>query len=267
MIRKIYVDGPFGQIHLRLTARVPGVAPLVCLHATAYSSRTFVPLMQMATGRQVIAVDMPGYGESDAPPGPIDIPGYADAVAVAIAELPEAGPVALLGYHTGVYVATELAIRHPALVERLVLIGIPYFQALDLTAWREKLAARHMLVETLDQFDERWDFFITRRAATVSLQRGFENFVDELKGWPNGWWAHEAMFDYDSDTRLPLFAQPTLVLNAGGYLDVPSRIAAGLMQRAEVRDLPDVTGPVLDAAPDRILAEVEPFLALQSRVE
>lgn len=260
MMRKTYVDGPFGQLHARLTAPVAGALPLICLHATAYSSRTFVPLMQTGEARQVIAIDLPGYGESDAPPAPIDIPGYADAVTEAIVALAGEGPVALLGYHTGVYVAAELAIAHPALVDRLILIGIPYFQALDLEVWRTKLAARHTLDQRLDQFQERWAFFITERAPTVSLRRGFENFVDEMKAWPNGWWAHEAMFDYDSDARLPLLSQPTLVLNTGGYLDQPSRIAAGLMQRAEVENLPDIIGPVLDAAPDRVLAAVERFL-------
>jgi len=261
-IRKCYVDGPFGQVHARMTAAVAGTVPLICLHATAYSSRTFVPLMNQAMGaHQVIAIDLPGYGESDAPGTQIDIAAYADAVATAIRALAGPGPVVLLGYHTGVYVGVELAIRHPDLIARLVLIGIPYFQALDLAYWRGKLGARHVLGDTLTQFDERWDFFVTNRARDVSLERGFENFVDELKAWPNGWWAHDAMFAYDSDARLPILNQPVLVLNTAGHLAHPSRVAAALMPCAQVVEMSDVTGPILDAAPDRIVHAAEAFIA------
>ena len=260
-IRKRYVDGPFGQVHARLSPPVAGTMPLVCLHATAYSSRTFVPLMhQAADVRQVIAIDLPGYGESDAPAAQVEIAAYADAVAVAIRALADGGPVALLGYHTGVYVGAELAVRHPALVDRLVLIGIPYFQALDLAFWRKKLGHRTVLGDRLAQFDERWNFLVASRAPEVSLERGFENFVDELKAWPNGWWAHDAMFAYDSDARLPMLRQPVLVLNPGGHLAEPSRVAARLMPGAQVLEMPDVTGPILDAAPHRIMSAVQGFV-------
>ena len=50
LIRRVYVDGPFGQVHARITPAVAGTTPLVCLHATAYSSRTFIPLMQQPAG-------------------------------------------------------------------------------------------------------------------------------------------------------------------------------------------------------------------------
>jgi pimeloyl-ACP methyl ester carboxylesterase len=261
MVRRSYVDGPFGQIHLRSTAPVPGALPLVCLHATAYSSRSFVALMQAAGWRrQLIAIDLPGYGESDAPPEPVEIAAYAEAIGCAIAATGN-GPVALLGYHTGVYVGAELAIRQPDLVERLILIGIPYFQALDLALWRAKLAARHELGAALSQFDERWEFFVARRAPGVSRERGFEHFVDELKAWPNGWWAHEAMFAYDSDARLPLLRQPVLVINPDAHLAHPSRVAAGMMPGARVEEMPDVSGPILNVAPDRIVAAAETWFA------
>lgn len=259
-VRRAYVDGPFGQIHLRATPAIGGALPLVCLHATAYSSQSFLPLMTAIDRRQVIAIDAPGYGESDAPPPPTDMSEYAYAVAAAIEQ-----PAILLGYHTGAYMATELAIARPDLVKALVLIGIPYFQALDLEAWRQRLLVRHELGETLDQFEERWDYFITRRHPGVTLERAFQNFVDELKAWPNGWWAHESMFAYDSDARLPLVEQPVLVLNSAGHLAPASRAAAQLMPRAEVVELPDIQGPVLELAASRLAAKIEEWVPTISR--
>lgn len=258
-VRRRFVDGGFGQLHLRATQRVAGARPLVCLHATAYSSQSFLPLMAALAGRrQVIAPDAPGYGDSDPAPAPPPITDYAAALVPAL-EVADA-PVTLLGYHTGAYIAAELAIARPDLVERLVLIGIPYFQALDLDAWRAKLAARHRLVDRLDQFDERWRYFVTDRDASVTLRRGFANFVDELKAWPDGWWAHEAMFAYDSDARLPLIPCPTLVINPAGHLAPASRAAAALIPDCVVDEWPHWSGPVLESAPDGIADAVEAWL-------
>ena len=49
----------------------------MCLHATAYSSRSFEPLMRaLGSSRHVLAIDLPGYGDSDPPTVPLE-PGEA----------------------------------------------------------------------------------------------------------------------------------------------------------------------------------------------
>lgn len=258
-IRKAYVDGPFGQIHLRGNAVVPGSRPLVCLHATAYSSQTFLPLLAAYDGiRTVIAIDAPGYGGSDAPSESIDLAGYARAIGAAIGECCD-GPVDLLGYHTGAYIAAQLALSDPDRVAALVLIGVPYFQALGFDEWRARLSARHVLGDGLDQFVERWNFLVTNRAKGLTLARGFENFVDELRAWPNGWWAHEAMFDWDADTLLPKLAQPVLIVNPAGHLAVASRAAAELLPDVRIDEMPDLEGAIFERAPVRIRDAIEAF--------
>lgn len=250
-IRRRYADGRYGQVHLRENARVGGV-PLVCLHATAYSSRSFGALLAALDGtRHVIAVDTPGYGESDAPPDPIGIGGYAEAIAEVLPDRFD-----LFGYHTGVSIATEIAIAEPARVDRLTMMGVPYFQAIDFAGWRARLAARHELRDTLAQFEERWDFLVKTRPEGLPLRRGFENFVDELKAWPNGWWAHAALFDHDLTARLPLIPAPVTVLNPPGHLAAPSRVAAALIPDATVIELPELTGAVLDCHADAIARHV-----------
>jgi pimeloyl-ACP methyl ester carboxylesterase len=259
MIRRRYADGRYGQVHLRENGAVGGT-PLVCLHATAYSSRSFSALLGALDGdRHAVAVDTPGYGESDAPPERIDIAAYADAV---LDVLPERFD--LFGYHTGVSIAAEIAIRSPQRVGTVTFLGVPFFQALDFRAWRARLAAPHALGGTLDQFDERWDFLVANRPAGLSLRRGFENFVDELKAWPDGWWAHDAVFEHDLAARLPLIDRPVTVLNPAGHLAEPSRVAARLIRDASVVELPEMTGAVLDMetpAIARLLAAREPALS------
>lgn len=254
-VRKAYVDGPYGQVHLRMTPPRAETTPLVCLHATAYSSQSFLPLMQaLAQDRQVIAIDAPGYGESDAPSALVSMADYASATLAAVEQV-VTGAYSVLGYHTGCYAATEMAIARPDVVDKLALVGIPYFQALDLEFWKARLTARHELTDRLDQFAERWAYFITDRHGSVSLERGYANFLDELKAWPDGWRAHEAMFAYDSDARLPLVQQPVLVPNPAGHLAIASAAAARLFPQATVVDLPAVTGPVLECAPE-VLAQL-----------
>jgi pimeloyl-ACP methyl ester carboxylesterase len=68
VIRKAYADTPAGQMHYRF---VPGPGtPLVMYHRAPASSVSFVRMMElMAGGRALYAFDLPGFGNSFAPPG------------------------------------------------------------------------------------------------------------------------------------------------------------------------------------------------------
>lgn len=261
MIRKGYVDGRWGQVHYRETG-TGREAPLVCLHATAYSSRTFVPLMPLlGATRRVIATDTPGYGESDGPPERVALADYASAMADAVTRLVGDTPVDLFGYHTGTFIATEIAAARSLAVARLVLIGIPFFEADEHAAWRAKLVDRRALTEDFDQFAARWDYFIARRTPGLTLERAFACFVDELKAYPRDWWAHDALFDYPAAARLPHVAQPTLVLNPASALAEASRRAARLMPDAAVVEMPALSGAIFDLGTERLASTIEAFLA------
>jgi pimeloyl-ACP methyl ester carboxylesterase len=54
---------------------------LLCLHATPRSGGSLLPLLElMGMDRSVYAPDLPGFGNSDPPPGRPGIADYADAV-------------------------------------------------------------------------------------------------------------------------------------------------------------------------------------------
>lgn len=245
MIRRRYVDVPQGQLHLRENSAAGGLL-LVCLHATAYSSRTFGTLLE-ALDQPAMAIDTPGYGESDALPGQPTIADYAAGI---IAGLPE--KFDLFGYHTGVAIAVEIALRWPERVGRLTLMGVPHFRALDFELWRTKLASKHVLGDHLAQFGERWDFLVGARPQGLSLRRGYENFVDELKAWPDGWRSHEALFKWDLPARFALIEQPVTILNPPGHLAEPSRMAAGFIRHAELIELSDLNGAILEVHAGRL---------------
>lgn len=194
-----------------------------------------------------MAVDTPGYGESDALPGE---PAIADYAAGIIEGLPERFD--LFGYHTGVAIAVEIALRWPERVGRLTLMGVPHFRALDFDVWRTKLASKHALGDHLAQFEERWDFLVGARPEGLSLRRGYENFVDELKAWPDGWRSHAALFEWDLPARAALIGQPVTILNPPGHLAGPSREAAAFIPHAELIELPQLTGAILEIHADQL---------------
>lgn len=114
---------------LKMQARIAGppVAPgrpaIVCVHGLLVSSRSMEPTArQLALTRRAAAVDLPGFGRSDDPPAPLDIPALADAL---VSWMRTAGlaPAVLLGNSFGCQVIAEAAARHPSCLTAAVLIG------------------------------------------------------------------------------------------------------------------------------------------------
>ncbi len=261
-LRRAYIEGPYGQVHL-IEAAAPDSAlpPLVCLHATAYSARSLVPLVEEFGGdRRVLALDTPGYGGSDAPAAPIEIEGYADSLIDTLQSLSPDRPVDLFGHHTGIAIAVEAAFRRPGLIRRMAMIGVPFFDAEERPSWERRLLVHHSLEAGLDQFAERWNYLVAHRPQGMSLERAFTNFVDELRAWPHGWWAHAALFRYDMAARLPTLDIPVLVINPDSPLAAPSRAAVALLRAATLMETPEMTGATFERHAPRIVSLIRDFL-------
>lgn len=76
----------------------------------------------IGASRRVIALDLPGFGESPPLGEPIDMAGLADVVAGLLGELGIQRAV-FVGHSFGGPLGTTFAARHPALTERLVLVA------------------------------------------------------------------------------------------------------------------------------------------------
>jgi pimeloyl-ACP methyl ester carboxylesterase len=255
-----YVGPPGGQTHLLEAGQVSNEPSLWCLHATAYAGRSFAPLLEALAGRRrVVAPDTMGYGGSDKPSEPIEIGDYARLIDEALDAAGE-GRIDLLGYHTGALVAAELAGLRPDRVRRLILIGVPYLEGHEQKAWRDRLAKPAQLGDGLEQFQERWDFLVAQRDPSVSLKRAFENFVDELRAYPDGWWAHDAAFTFDVAGCFAKVSQPVLILNPDNPLASPSRRAAKRLANVRIVELKHLSHGIFDRAPDEIAFLTEAFL-------
>jgi pimeloyl-ACP methyl ester carboxylesterase len=96
--------------------------PVLFLHGYADSWRSFEPLFPLLSRHfRLFALDQRGHGDSDPADGYAIADFTADAAEV-IKQL-DLGPVDVVGHSLGSIVAQRLAVEHPALVRRLVLIG------------------------------------------------------------------------------------------------------------------------------------------------
>jgi pimeloyl-ACP methyl ester carboxylesterase len=75
-----------------------------------------------ARDHRVIAVDLPGFGQSEMPAEEISISAYADAIDELMGEL-GLEEARIVGNSMGGFIGAELAINHPQRVERLVLVA------------------------------------------------------------------------------------------------------------------------------------------------
>jgi 2-hydroxy-6-oxonona-2,4-dienedioate hydrolase len=99
-------------------------APLVLLHGGMGSWTHWYRNIQVLARRfAVIAIDMPGYGDShDA--GPVSEDGYIDWVAEVFSDVVgDQGPAGLVGFSFGAVIAAAVAARRPGLVSGLSLLG------------------------------------------------------------------------------------------------------------------------------------------------
>lgn len=137
---------PVGQGRIAWHAwgeRRAGVAPLVLFHGGSGSwthwIKNILPLVD--AGRWVLAVDLPGFGDSDPPPGGTDADAMLEPLATGLRTLLPGEAVDLVGFSFGGMTAGLLLAAHPELAQRLVLVGAPAMgltpgRQFELRAWR-----------------------------------------------------------------------------------------------------------------------------------
>jgi pimeloyl-ACP methyl ester carboxylesterase/CRP-like cAMP-binding protein len=103
----------------------PTDAPLaVLIHGWSSSSFTWAPVLPVLNRRyRCVAVDLPGFGMSPRPARVPTIAWFADLIGSLIEQLSPERPALVLGHSMGGQIGATLAIRHPMLVEQLVLLN------------------------------------------------------------------------------------------------------------------------------------------------
>jgi pimeloyl-ACP methyl ester carboxylesterase len=116
-------------------------SPVLCLHGLGATKASFLPTIAALAGdSKVIAVDLPGFGESDKPlRAAYDAPYFAGAV-VALLDQLGFDRVHLIGNSMGGRVAIEVGLLYPERVDRMALLS-PALAWLRDRRWRWLLRA------------------------------------------------------------------------------------------------------------------------------
>ena len=224
-IKRRYAYAGDRRVHYRLAGTGP---PLVMLHASPGSSYVLEPLIALLAGsRTVIAIDTPGYGESEGLG--IEEPEIGAFAAALVDTLDALGldRFDLYGTHTGSKIAVEFAGHNPGRVRRLVLDGIGAYTPEE----RVDLLANY----TIDLSPE-WDGTHLIRAWTMrrdmhmfwpwysrdgdhrmamdipSTEEMHDHFIDFLRAIPDYGKAYRASFRYNVPEGMSRLTMPTLMI-------------------------------------------------------
>ncbi|WGL51222.1 alpha/beta fold hydrolase [Nocardioides sp. BP30] len=182
-----------------------GAGAVVFLHGLFGQGRNWNTIGKALAGdRRVMLVDLPNHGRS-AWTDRVDYVQMADAVAAEVlTPLAAQGPVALVGHSMGGKVAMLAALRHPELVERLVVVDmspvgygtareftgyIRALQGLDLAAIKDREDAEAALTAAVPTPSVR-SFLLQNLRRDGDSWRWQPNLavlgrdIEQLSGWP-----------------------------------------------------------------------------------
>lgn len=218
---RTYIDGPWGQIHVRVDG--PGAADpptVVLLHQMVWSSLQFERVQPLLAeyGIRSIAVDLPGYGLSDGPSHVPTAAEYGDALLPVLDHF-DLTKAILHGNHTGATIIAAFADTHPERVARLILQGPPIFDS----ETRAALLAEKPFDQTPrpdgGHLLARWQQANNSFGANTSLASRHRSVMEFFTAGPREWYAHDAVFRYDLAPvieRLPVSA--LILTNSGDSL-------------------------------------------------
>jgi pimeloyl-ACP methyl ester carboxylesterase len=249
--------------------------PLVFVHGLAGCWQNWLEnIPHFARTHRVVAVDLPGFGESELPNEDISIPGYGrfvDAFLGAVGV--ERG--AIVGNSMGGFISAEVALNHPGRVEKLVLVSAAGL--VTVTPGRLSLAKRvapyfHLVGARTVGRREHW---VRRRGMRRMFLYGVATHPDLLQpelcfeiasgaGKDGFLDAFAAVLDYDFRDRLSDVEVPTLIVWGRQDKIVPvggaheyERLIAG--SRKEIFE--DTGHVPMIERPHRFNALLEEFLA------
>ncbi len=262
--KRAYTDGPYGQIHYRYVRPArSSKSPLVCLHASPLSGILYENwIEEMGKDRNAFAPDTPGYGSSDTPPQPVQIPDFGRAIIRFMDEM-EIERTDIMGYHTGSFTAIEMAKSFPKRVRKVVLISAPIFSDEDLVKLRASNVRpppsfEQMLDTTLQNVRKNGRGMFTD---VPTDDRYWDISLERMRHYRTSSWGFAAAFNYDLKAAIGEVKQPILVLNPQDDLwEMTPRAKPYLNAQSRIHDLPGRTHGMMDSHTVEVATVVRGFL-------
>ena len=251
-----------------------GDPPILFVHGLSGSWQNWLEnIPHFAKRHRVVALDLPGFGESQMPSEEISIPGYGRSLNAVCDELGLSRAV-VVGNSMGGFVSSEMAIQFPDRVERLVLVSAAGISSNDVK--RDPTRVIERVIGFVGATAAARNEYIIRRPRLLYWPAKLvmahpERLPRELiwenmkgSGKPGFLPALDAILSYDLRDRLEDISHPTLIVWGDKDHLVPPRDAqryADSIANSRVVMMKD-TGhvPQLER-PARFNRVVEEFLA------
>jgi pimeloyl-ACP methyl ester carboxylesterase len=235
--------------------------PLVCVHGAGSSSVVWMEVVRrLSPQRRVVALDLPGHGQSDRwnAPDDVTIAMYRDAVGTVCAELGIERAI-LMGHSMGALVALDAAAAWPERVAGLVMVNgglrLPVSPELlialtgDFARFGKWLSRLVWSPATPLDVVERW--------GTVAFTADQEITLADFR----------AVDRFDGEALGARVRAPTLVIGGEDDLMTPPRLThalAAAIPGARAIVVPDAGHMLAQERPDRFFTELESFLITSS---
>lgn len=189
--------------------------PLLLIHGLGSSSRDWEYQLPAFTEHyQVITCDVRGHGQSAKPPGPYNVPMFADDI-IQLMQALDIAPAHVLGISMGGMIAYQMAVDHPEMVKSLIAVNcnpeLPVRNFKDrLAIWQREIIVQLIGMRKMGQvLSER--LFIKpdqEKLRQIFVQRWAENDPKAYLA------AMRAIVGWSVVAELPKLTMPVLVIAA-----------------------------------------------------
>jgi len=262
-VDRSYVDGRFGQLHIYVAGseHKSEKRPLLCFHMSPFAAVIYENfLAEIGKDRLAIAVDTPGFGNSDPPPEPPLLADYAAAMGDVMDAL-ELDTVDVMGFHTGSKTCLEVARQRPDQVQRIVMVSIAFWTEAE-RAERSVIIRAPEITEDGAHFARYWQELIRWSMEGRTLEMIADSFYASQLNPAITHWGHQAAYQYNVEQAMAEVDKPILVLNPEDDLwEQTPRIKPLLTQPgSQFVDLPGWAHGFLDLKTAETAALIRSFL-------
>jgi pimeloyl-ACP methyl ester carboxylesterase len=196
-----YADVNHIKLYYETIGNATNAKPLILLHGGFGAIEMFGPnLAALTKGRLVIGVDLQGHGRTADIDRPITSEAMADDIAALIAHLKLDRPD-VMGYSMGGDVALQLTIRHPELVNKLVMVSTPIRYN---EFWPEIREQQKHLLDAATPDAMKQTPMYALYASIAPRPADWSHFVSKMGAWVNS--------DYDFTKDVAHVKTPSLVV-------------------------------------------------------